>query len=291
MATWMATRPRFRAIPTTMKAAAIDRFGKPKFPLVLGTDGAGLVAARGPNVRRFKEGDRVWAYEFINPRGGFYAEYVAVNAQHAARVPANLDLLHAGAAAVTGLTALHGINDQLGVRAGETVLIFGASGAVGTLAVQFAKRRRAVVIGAARGRDATRLVQRLGADAAIDLRAKDYAGQLRGLTPHGIDAALALAGGASLEKCLDRVNRGGRIAYPNGVEPEPRKRPGIRVIAYDADNAPRQWAALNRAVEEADLQVPVAASFPLAEAARAHQRVGQGHVLGRVVLRVRRGGG
>jgi NADPH2:quinone reductase len=265
--------------------------GKPKFPLVLGTDGAGIVAARGVGVRRLKVGDPVWAYEFVNPKGGFYAEYVAINEQKAARVPEGLDLLHAGAAAVTGLTALQGIDDHLAVRSGETVLVFGASGAVGTLAVQFARRRDAKVIGAVRGRDAVRLVKRLGVDAPLDLTNKDFAAQLRGLAPRGIDAALALAGGKALEECLDQVNRGGRIAYPNGVEPEPRRRPGVKVVAYDAEAGPAKWAALNRAAEDSGLEVPIAAVFPLADAAKAHERLVEGHLLGRIVLRVRRGNG
>src|SRR2546430_3102519 len=92
--------------------------GKPKFPLVLGTDGAGVIAARGRGVRRFKKGERVWAYEFVNRRGGFYAEYVAGQADHVPRVPENLDLRPAGAAAGTGLTALHGIDEHIAVRAG-----------------------------------------------------------------------------------------------------------------------------------------------------------------------------
>src|SRR5438876_2780581 len=96
--------------------------GKPRFPVVLGTDGAGTVAALGKGVRRFKLGERVWAYEFINPKGGFYAEFVAINAEHAAKIPDGLDLLHAGASAVTGLTALQGIDEQLAIRANETVL-------------------------------------------------------------------------------------------------------------------------------------------------------------------------
>jgi NADPH:quinone reductase-like Zn-dependent oxidoreductase len=266
-------------------------FGKPKFPLVLGTDGAGVVAARGTGVRRFKDGDRVWAYEFNNPKGGFYAEYVVVKAEHAARVPESLDLLHAGAGAATGLTALQGIDDQLGVRANQTVLVFGASGAVGTLAVQFAKRKNATVIGAARGRDAMRLIKRLGADAAIDVTAKDYSDQLRAAAPEGLDAALALADGDALKEMLSQVNRGGRIAYPNGVEPAPRKRRGIKVMSYDAKGEPENWTRLNRAAEEADLQVPIAARFPLAQAAKAHERIAQGHVLGRVALRVRTGNG
>jgi NADPH:quinone reductase-like Zn-dependent oxidoreductase len=266
--------------------------GKPTFPLVLGTDGAGIVVAKGTGVRRLTVGDSVWAYEFINPKGGFYAEYVAVNADHAGVVPKRLDLLHAGAAAVTGLTALQGIDDHLGVESGETVLIFGASGAVGTLAVQFAKRCGATVIGAVRGRDAARLVKDLGADATLNVaKDEDYLEHLHALAPHGLDAALALAGGEALDACLKWVNPGGRIAYPNGVEPEPRKRPGVSLISYDAEADPQQWARLARAVEEAKLEVPLAAVVPLARAAQAHERVEKGHVLGRVVLRVRPGNG
>ena len=64
--------------------------GKPKFPLVLGVDGAGIVVAKGSRVRRFSDGDLVWAYEFINPKGGFYSEYVAVDARRAGRIPTQL---------------------------------------------------------------------------------------------------------------------------------------------------------------------------------------------------------
>jgi NADPH:quinone reductase-like Zn-dependent oxidoreductase len=113
--------------------------------MVLGTDGAGIVVAKGNGVRRLGIGDEVWAYAFDNPKGGFYAEYVAVDADSAAPLPAPLHLLSAGAALATGLTAQQGIDDHPRLRRGETVLIFGASGAVGTLAVQFAKRKKARV--------------------------------------------------------------------------------------------------------------------------------------------------
>jgi NADPH:quinone reductase-like Zn-dependent oxidoreductase len=262
--------------------------GRPKFPLVLGTDGAGVIRAKGKRTRRFKIGDRVWAYEFINPKGGFYAEYVAVNAQHAARIPKRLDLLHAGASAVTGLTALQGIDDHLRVRRGTTILVFGATGAVGTLAVQFAKRHGARVIGTARGDAGIRLLKKLGIDAVVDLTRKDAPDQLRALAAEGLDAALALAGGKALEQMLDQMRPGGRIAFPNGVEPEPRKRSKIRIKSYDALASPKHFARLNRAVEEARLQVPIAAVYPLAQASKAHERIKRGHVLGRIVLRIRR---
>lgn len=263
--------------------------GKAKFPIVLGSDGAGIVAARGARVRRFNEGDRVWAYEFINPKGGFYAEYVTVNAEHVGLVPRRLDALQAGTGAVTGLTALQGIDDHLRVRAGQTVLIFGASGAVGTLAVQFAKSRGACVLGTASGKAASSLVKRLGANAVFDPRSKNSIEQLRKLMPNGIDAILALTGGDALERCIDCVRRGGRVVYPNGVVPTPKRRKIIKIQAYDAKGGQRAFEQLASAADEARLCVPVAAVYPLAQAAKAHERIKKGHVLGRIALQIRRG--
>jgi NADPH:quinone reductase len=256
-------------------------YGRAKFPLILGTDGAG--------ARTLRVGDRAYAYDYANPKGGFYAEYVAVRERNAARVPEVVDLLQAGAAVTTGLTALQGIDDVLHVRRGETVLLFGASGAVGTLAIQFAKRHGARVLTTVSGRDALALVRQLGASAAIDARSADSDDELRKLAPGGIDAALALAGGSALERFLEHVRPGGRVAYPNGVEPVPRRRPKIRFTAYDAEVGPREFAKLGRAVREARLRVPIAAEYPLEGAAKAHERLEQGHVLGRIVLRIGRG--
>jgi NADPH:quinone reductase len=262
--------------------------GKERFPLVLGTDGAGFVVAKGKRVRRFDVGDLVYGFRDANPKGGFYAQFVAVDAKYVAHIPPQLNLVEAGAAAATGLTALQGIDDALAVKKGETVLIFGASGALGTLAIQFAKRRGARVIGAASGRDGTALALQLGADGAFDGHRDDAAQRLRSLAPDGIDAALVLAGGGPLERCLDQVRARGRIAYPNGVEPEPRKRPKakIRLIAYDIVAGPREYARMEKAAAEARLRVPTAERFPLAKAAQAHARLERGHVLGRLVLDV-----
>jgi NADPH:quinone reductase-like Zn-dependent oxidoreductase len=261
--------------------------GRTKFPLVLGTDGAGKVVAKGARVRRFHVGDRAWSYEYANPKGGFYAEYVAVDANKAALVPRRLDLLHAGASATTGLTALQGIDDALRVRPGETVLIFGATGAVGTLAVQFAKRRRARVIGTASGRHAVKLLRSLGVDGVIDARSGKAVEHLRALAPDGIDAVLALAGGKELERCLDLVRKGGRVAYPNGIDPEPRHRRRLRTRSYDAMTGSNKLSRLGDAVNETHLRVPLAAVYPLAEAADAHRRQHQ-RVIGRIALRVKR---
>lgn len=260
--------------------------GRTRFPLVLGTDGAGIVVAKGARVRRFRVGDRAYGYEPFNSKGGFYAEYIAIDEKSLAPVPRRLDLIQAGAGAVTGLTALQGIDRALRVRRRETVLIFGASGSVGTLAVQFAKRHGTRVLATASGTAAMALVRRLGADAVIDARRDDAADRLRDLAPEGIDAALALAGGDALERCLDFMRDGGRVAYPNGVEPEPGPRRRFRIQSYDAEAGPREFAQLGRAVEQARLRVPIAATYPLGKAAGAHRRL-QEKVIGRLVLRIR----
>jgi NADPH:quinone reductase-like Zn-dependent oxidoreductase len=242
----------------------------------------------GSRVRRFAEGDRVYAYSFANPKGGFYAEYVAVAAEKVAPIPEPLDLRKAGAIGTTGLTAEQGV-EQLGLRRGDTAIVHGASGGVGTLAVQFAKARRARVLATASGKDGLALVRRLGADAAVDGRRDDIPAAARAFAPEGVDAVLAFAGGEALEQCVSVVRRGGRVAYPSGVEPAPRKRRGVKIIVYDAEAGPREFRRLERAIAAARLQVVISAQFPLAQARRAHERLAKGHVLGKIVLAIRRG--
>jgi NADPH:quinone reductase-like Zn-dependent oxidoreductase len=261
---------------------------RPRFPLVLGTDGSGTIAAVGSRVRRFAPGDVVYSYSFPNPKGGFYAEYVAVAADNVGRPPGMLTLKEAGAVPTTGLTALQGVDDVLKIKRGEAVVIHGASGGVGSLALQFAKMRGARVLATASGKDGVRFVRRLGADAASDGRHEDLAAAARRFAPDGIDAVLAFVGGPPLTQLLDAVKRGGRLAFPNGIEPAPRKRRGLKVIAYDATSGVREFDRLGRAIEQARIKVPIAASYPLEQAAAAHKRLAKGHVLGKIVLRIRK---
>lgn len=261
--------------------------GRARFPLVPGLDGAGIVVATGARVRRIKVGDRVYAYEFGNRQGGFYAEFAAAKAEHVSRVPKGLDLREAGAVAATGLTALQGI-DALGLRPRHTVLIFGASGAVGTMAVQFARQRGAHVIATASGAAPARLVRKLGAHRVIDARRTESIDELRTVAPDGLDCVLALAGGDGLERCLDFMRPRGRLVYPNGVDPVPMARRTFRVRAFDAIANPREFDKLNRHLRGRGIRVPIAASYPLGKAAQAHRRLDRGHVLGRMVLQVHR---
>jgi NADPH:quinone reductase-like Zn-dependent oxidoreductase len=130
-------------------------------------------------------------------------------------------------------------------------------------------------------------VRGLGADAVVDARRDDDAiERFWNLAPDGVDAALAFAGGGSLERCLDLVRAGGRVAFPNGIEPAPpRRRRALRSIAYDLAATPKWFGRLERSIARAPVRVPLAAVLPLCQAAKAHARLAKGHVHGRMVLR------
>ena len=135
----------------------------------------------------------------------------------------------------------------------------------------------------ASGREATTLVRQLGADAVVDARSDGGLDALREHAPGGIDAALVLASGDRLAPFLDEVSNGGRVAYPHGVEPEPRRK-GVRLTAYDAQIGQREFERLGHAATDCQLRVPIAEVYPLAKAADAHKRLEEGHILGRIVL-------
>ncbi|WP_210191681.1 MULTISPECIES: NADP-dependent oxidoreductase [Rhodomicrobium] len=266
-----------------MREGAID--GEAKFPLVLGTDGSGIVVGLGATVRRFSLGDEVYSYSFLNPKGGFYAEYVAVHSEKVAPIPKSLDLEHAGAIPTTGLTALQGIENAIHLRQGESIIVHGATGGVGSLAVQFAKWHGGRVLATVSSDDGVDFARRLGADEVVNGRIEDIAAVAQRFAPKGVDAVLALVG-SEVERCIDAVRKGGRVAYPNGIDPEPKKRPGIEILAYDAVAGVREFERLERAIVGSKPVIAIAQGFPLGEAARAHERLAQHHVLGKIVLRV-----
>lgn len=257
----------------------------PAFPYVLGSEGAGIVAAVGESVDRVTTGDRVYAVGFLNPKGGFYAEYAAVPAGFVSPLPGGLTAEQAAGLGGVGLTALRGLDDTLRVEPGESVMVFGASGGVGHLAVQLAKRMGARVLAVASGDDGVAMVRRLGADEAVDGRGGDVLAAARALAPGGIDCALLAAGGGSAEAALGTLREGGRAAYPNGVHPEPRAPEGVRLTAYNGEPDAEILERLNRLVDAGPFEVHVDRSFALEEAAEAHRALGRHH-LGKLALRI-----
>jgi len=257
----------------------------PTFPYVLGSEGAGVIAAVGEQVSGFKEGDLVYAAGFLNPKGGFYAEYAAVNADLVSHLPGRLTGEEAGVMSGVAITALRGLEDTLGLKTGESIAIVGASGGIGHVAVQLAKRMGARVLAVASGDDGLALVERLGADAAVNGRKDDVLEACRAFAPQGLDAALLTAGGEVAEDVIRAMRDGGRVAYPHGIDPEPRARPGVRLSGYNGEPDQDIIRRLNRLIESGPFEVHIARTFALDRAAEAHLALDD-HYLGKLALRV-----
>jgi NADPH:quinone reductase-like Zn-dependent oxidoreductase len=252
-------------------------------PRVLGSDGSGTIVAVGSKARRFEVGDRVYGYSFMNPKGGFYAEYAVLPESEASKLPGTLSLDDAGALAADGLTALAGL-ELVRLERDQTLMIFGASGGIGHIAVELAKTIGARVLAIASGADGVELARRLGADDVIEGHEADVAAKARALAPDGVDAALVLTGSGA-EDLLGLVKEGGRVAYPNGVEPIPRGRPGIILESYDGYHGGDALERLNRWIEMGPFHVEVSRTYSLEETPKALGDVARHH-LGKLAVKV-----
>jgi NADPH2:quinone reductase len=266
-----------------VRAGEVELGPKRKFPRVIGNDGAGTVVAVGSAVKRFKAGDRVYAFTY---EGGFYAEYAAVPADDVAQIPPGVDPREAGALGADGITALRGLDDTLHLKKGETLMIVGASGGIGHIAVQLAKRMGAKVLAVASKPDGVALVRRLGADAAVDGHKGNIANAARDFAPHGLDAALILAGGRGIDAALATMKKRGRVAYPNGVEPAPRAPKGVRARGYDGTPAREAFERLNRLIGRQPFHVAIGRVYRLEDAAAAHRQI-EKHHLGKLAFEIR----
>ena len=258
---------------------------KPKFPYVLGTDGAGTIESVGKDVTRFKKGDRVYAAGLANPKGGFYAQYTAVKADNVSLIPGSLSIEQAAVLLSDGLTALIGLEKVLGLKAGESLMVFGASGGIGHLAIQLAKRIGATVFAIASGNDGVQLAKKLGADSAVDGHGPNVLDAAREFAPGGLDAALVTSGGEETDEAVLAIRKGGRIAYPHGVMPEPTAPEDVAIEAYDGETSPQLIDRLNKLIESGPFQVQVDRTFRLEEVAKAHEALTKHH-LGKIALRI-----
>ncbi|MEH1786682.1 MAG: NADP-dependent oxidoreductase [Nostoc sp.] len=252
------------------------------FPRVLGGECAGTITAVGDGVERFAVGDRVYAQSFMNDKGGSDAEYVVVSEKTVAPIPDGLDMLMAGGLPIAGLTALSNLKALL-TGDGTKLILWGASGGVGHVALQLAKRMGASVFAIASGADGVELVKQLGADEAVDGHGDDVGQRARAFAPDGFDAALVLVGSDNVQSTLSLVRQGGIIAFPNGIMPEPKAPDGVELKKANAD--PMLFDQLNRLIGIDQFQVHIAQTFPLEAAAQAQSAMKQ-HYLGKIVLRV-----
>ncbi|MEH2279533.1 MAG: NADP-dependent oxidoreductase [Nostoc sp.] len=251
------------------------------FPRVLGGECAGMIVAIGDGVERFAVGDRVYVDNFMNNKGGSYAQYIVVSEKTVAPMPNGLNMLMAGGLPIAGLTALSNLQ-ALETGNGTTLMLWGASGGVGHIALQLAKRMGTSVFAIASGVDGVALAKQLGADEAVDGRSDDIGQRAHAFAPDGFDAALVLVSSDTVQSTLSLVRQGGIISFPNGVT-EPKVPDGVELKKANAD--PTLLTLLNRLIDMGEFQVHIAQIFPLEEAAQAQDAMKQ-HYLGKIVLRV-----
>jgi NADPH2:quinone reductase len=260
------------------------KWGAVKPGTILGADGSGTVAAVGGGVTHLRAGDRVYSFSYGNRLGGFHAEYVSVPADRAARVPEQLDQKVAGAMPCVALTAHAGLH-VLKTERGELLLVFGASGGVGSLAVWLAANSTgATVVGTGRP-EAHAYLRTLGAAHAIDPRSPRRDAVIKEVAPNGFDAVLATANGDDLPAFLSQLRSHAPIAYPNGVEPEIHLE-AHSSLPFDGGMSREDFERLNEAIGTHSMPLRVE-EFPLDRAVDAHRRIEQGHIEGKIALRIR----
>lgn len=251
-------------------------------PHIPGWDAAGIVEAVGYGVTRFKVGDRVFGMPWFPRAGSTYAEYVVAPASHFAAMPANLGFVDAAALPLVGLTAWQMLVNVGRVTAGMRVLINGAAGGVGHLAVQIAKARGAYVVATAR-KEKHQFLSSLGADHVIDytqVHVPDVVSD--------IDLVLEMVGGETCITMLKTLRRGGLLVSAQAAWAptlmDDAKALGVRASWYLVEPDAAGLAELARLVESGQLRVHVERVIPLEDAAAAQALVAGKRVTGKVVL-------
>jgi NADPH:quinone reductase-like Zn-dependent oxidoreductase len=253
------------------------RAGHRRTSVIPGHEVSGVVAALGYGTAGIAVGDEVFGLT-DQLRDGAAAEYVAVEARNLALRPRTVDHVHAAAVPRAGLTAWQALFEHGQLAKGQTVIIHGAGGAVGSTAVQLARWAGARVIGTGRSR-ARPLATELGADRFIALdadRLQDAAGQA--------DLVLDTIGGPVLARSPDLLRPGGTLVTIKAAAQLPATRDDIRTVVFVQEASRAQLTELARLVDQGHLRPQVGAVYPLAEAARAYSAKAAGGIPGRVVL-------
>jgi NADPH:quinone reductase-like Zn-dependent oxidoreductase len=247
-----------------LRSGAYHQYMPLEMPAVLGRDASGTVTAVGPGVTAFAVGDRVLGLV----KGG-YAELVVAPLAAWAHLPAKLDLVEAGALPLVLLTGAQLAEEAVDARAGETILVTGATGSVGRVAVYTAKQRGAKVYAGVRGNHRA-AAEKLGADGVVAL---DDDAELAKLPTFG--GIADTVGGETMQKLLVKLAPGGKIGSVVGP-PAGAKERGFVVRAFMAHDDSKRLGELAQAVADGKLVIPIAKRFPLAEARAAHELAEKG---------------
>jgi NADPH2:quinone reductase len=254
---------------------------KPNLPYTPGQDGSGVVLKIGPEVQRFKAGDRVF---FTATRTGAYAEQALCDEAKVHRLPDRVSFEQGAAMGVPYGTAYRGLFQRAQAKPAETVLVHGASGGVGTAAVQLARAAGMTVIGTAGSDDGKELVLEQGANHALNHSSEGYLDELKKLTDgRGVDVIIELLANKNLANDLNVLAKKGRVAVIGNrgtIEINPRdamaREADIRGVTLmntsDAEYR-EMYAALGAGLENGTLKPVVGTKIPLAEAKRAHEEI------------------
>ena len=253
------------------------RAGHQRTSVIPGNEVSGVVAALGYGTAGFAVGDEVFGLT-DQLRDGAAAEYVAVEARNVALKPQTVDHINAAAVPRAGLTAWQALFDHGKLAKGQTVVIHGAGGAVGSTAVQLARWAGAQVIGTGRSHS-RELVTELGADRFIALdadRLEDAAGQA--------DLVLDTIGGEVLAHSAPLLKPGGTLVTIKAAALPPTSRDDIKKVVFVQESSRAQLTELARLVDQGHLRPQVGAVYPLAQAAEAYSAKAAGGIPGRIIL-------
>lgn len=248
-------------------------------PFILGWDASGVVEAVGSGVTKFKKGDEV--YTRTN-RDGTYAEYAILNETEAALKPKSVDHVSAAGIPLAALTAWQALFEKARLAAGQKILIHGASGGVGSFAVQFAKWKGAQVIGTASAKNQA-LLRELGTDEPIDYGTTRFDDVVR-----GVEVVFDTVGGDTQERSWKVLNKGGILVsiVPPPPPAELAAKYGVRAEMLGSHASSDQLEEIAKLVDSGHVRPVVENVFPLAEARRAHELIATGHTRGKIVLKV-----
>jgi NADPH2:quinone reductase len=265
---------------------------KPDLPYTPGKDGAGIVEKIGANVTKFKAGDRVLT---ADAGSGTYAEFAVIDEKNLIRLPEDILFEQGAGVFVPYATAYRALFQKAKAKAGETVLIHGASGGVGTAAIQWAKNAGLTVIGTASSEDGRKLVKEQGADFVFNHADEDYLQQILNEID-GVDVILEMLANVNLVKDFDVLKMFGRIVIignRGSLDFNPRLTMGkeASIFGMALFNAPEAemneiYEAIYDGLRAGFLKPIVGKTFSLAEAAEAHRAVIEDKAFGKIVLKI-----
>jgi NADPH:quinone reductase-like Zn-dependent oxidoreductase len=265
------------ADPLTLSGKYAREFGT-HLPLIPGYDIAGVVEKTGANITKLKMGDAVYGYPTF---GGCWAEYITVKEWEVAAKPKSLNFVEAAAVPMGALTAWQALVDVAKLQPGQTVLIHGGSGGVGSFAIQIAKERGARVIATASTANQD-LLEQLAADVAVDYTKTKFEDVAK-----GVDAVLDPVGKETLARSYGVVKKGG-IVMSLVARPEPAeiKKHGIRGAGISVHPDSEDLAEIAQLIDAGKIKPIVTQVLPLNQAIAAQQQAATHHTRGKVVLRI-----